>query len=447
MKKWIFLGLLSQILQANLMPTTTDAPEPLTKTWYKEFWEILAGDSSQAKLKPAKKNNYNDIIMQIETGYNTPASSENSNNNPFDKLREAFQNCSHDDGCSYKTEFDKIKNLKILSLKIEQCYANLRKEQSASEPEVTEAGLNVAGMPRNQTKLEKELNLECSIDAANNIMSTSLVKFNPSGTKDKETLKGEMRNLHSLVSEEIKTAINDFIHAVNSKNNYDTQESFINKSELDSPDQALAIINAFNDIVKIDKYLPPITLINDSNKNKLFYNGKYMTVESIAEKYKLADINASQEGNNIENMRDSIGNSLQNAKDERARLIKSYAILKKNAVLNMTNLIDERTKHTDGDKHSSMYLLESRINNALQADQTTEVRPAVILRQIRDAINTSNKLNYLIYQTEERIQMALAVNQISQLKPLADSINKKTDQINELNMKIDLGSETLETGK
>lgn len=447
MKKWILLGILSQLLYAETETTNKNTSNfDNLKKWYEDFWNTLSKDPNEKSLSPNSTNNYNDLILRIKTGYGKQyTDNETNQNDQYSYLITAFNNCAKG-MCLYPTEFKRIKDLKLLSLIAEQCYANIRNSADKNTSNHNSEGLNVAGISRNQTKLEKELDMECKPNVANTMMQSGVVKFTPSFSVETDKVKTDLRNYHNLVQQDLNQAIKAFIIKVNNTHKIPSQqESFINKSELSDKSEAYSVINAFNDLVKIKQYLPPIKLVNESNKNSFFVYGSYKKISELLINNPNSDINANETEMQIGNNRDGIAKMLQATENAQNALIKSYTIMKKNAILNMTNLIDERTK-PESTKHSSLFLLEDRVNSALKENNEI-TKPAILLRQIRDAINTGNKLNYLIYQTEERIQMALAANQLSQLKPLADKINDNIDKITRLRMELELGSEMIETGK
>lgn len=458
MKKLLLLTFIFQFGLAAETTITTDSSS-LTQSFYKLFWNTEATSSHYGlALEPDKSERFfkkylRELILKIKTGAGSNNSSDVKSNNLYVKLANNFDAClkqSADLNNGYGA-CTKIYNLRKHAAYIEQCYANIPKEESTAvgnteKRNETNVGLMVNNVIRNQTNLEKESAINCSADRAKliiiNAVAASGIKFKMTDSNDINAIKGDLSSLHRQLIDQLKSARIDYIIQQNQASQVDQQTALIDTYEFTKDsNNANEVLNAFNDIVTIRQYLRPVNLFNsvqNDDATKIIAAGEIKLVKNLAK----SDSNASANdiAKNVNMHRKSLEESIKTQTEQQAKLINSFGTLKENAMLNIASIIAERTI-PEGKQHSMLFNLNKAINDSLNMIEQKPQEPAKLLKQIRDAINLNNKLNYMIYLAEERIQMALSVNQIGELKPLADVIDANAKQIDKLSFELDLGSE------
>lgn len=444
-----------------LLSLNSSYAESITQKFYNKFWEIDPNQDIQSMvLDPNYNKSFQEVVFKARTGYGTGNGSDFRGSSAYQNLVNSFASCvpsasDSGSGCPSSTTANNFKNIRIAIAKLEQCYANIpvdSKNQDSSDKSKNAEGLTFEGFQRSQTKLEKEMSLECMPDTALSVLKDANQytggAFNITVNSDSSAsdIKQAMSSLHSLLVTKLQSARKEIIESIN-KNYLNGKgskaiddRSFIDKSEIDDS-EVNEILNAYNDVVIIDSYLPPTGVFsrvaNDSpNKSnvKILANGNIVTVGSIG--------GTDSQAEKISNLRNSQVKSFKDMLKQQTDLIESFGTLKQNAILNVSSLVAERTKQGD---HSMLYSIENTINEQLKkSTDKDEVKPSLLLLQIRDAIRLNNKLTYMNYIAIERVQQSLSVTQIAQLKPLSDKINEITEQINKLSSEIDLGSALVE---
>ena len=454
MRKLLILLFVSQLgfaADTTLNPDNTS----LTERFYKFFWgtEIASG-LKDLELEPNKseaffKDYLQELILKIRTGAGTQAEETSSSNNSYSKIADGFDACINN---SIKNHIgsgacEEIYNLRKQAAQIEQCYANIRKpeEKQAGQAKVgtaSSSGLTINGVVRNQTMLEKENNMVCEISMAKSILGAAAqyaaIKYSRNTSDDVSVIKNDMENIHRQVLNKLKEAKINYIIKQNKNGQIKQKEALIDTVELADTSSAKEFLTAFNDIVTIKQYLSPVRVFKSVAKDgdaKIISSGDTDLVKNF-----VIGNSGAEAARNVNMHRKSLENSINEQTAKQAKLISSFGTLKENAMLNIASLIAERTPPKDSE-HSMLYNLNKAINDSLKMSNTDLQEPAKLLKQIRDAINLNNKLNYMIYLAEERIQMALSVNQIGELKPLADAIDENAKKIDKLSFELDLGSE------
>ena len=439
MRKWIFAALLLHISSLRA--------SDLTQDFYNEFWKITniglniktAGsfDDFQKIIK--------EIVLEARTGFGTKTSesSDTDNQDPYEQIIAAFTNCSKGSCTDGSSSFGELLNIKKQLIQVEQCYANLPAPDSSNgaQTNASNVGLLVYGMNRNQTELERDTGLECSLAQATSLIRSinSNNDFNITLNDSKETkdIQAALRNVHDLLIQKYEKQEQVFIETINAKSKPNT-DALIDQTTID-PKKGQKLLQALNDVITIDNFLPETSpFLNESKMDKVInYKDEYVLPSKIKDDDKVT----STDDESLKSNRAALKNSMDALQEQQSELIKSFGTLKQNALLNIDNIIKERL--TVNKEKSELAALKAEIDKTFQQSDNLDT-PSKLLLDIRNAMNLSNKLNYMIYLAEERIQLALATNQISQLKSLADNINTKTKAINELVFKINLGSDMID---
>lgn len=425
----------------------------IDKKFYKKFWQLDPSSTyKDMVISPKYSSSFDEIIVQAETGYGTGKTQDESSSGPYSNLVDIYNSCLSDIGAakgSCPAGVKSVKDIKYTLAKLEQCYANIiptKEEQTSNEGSGTSQGLNYMGVQRSQTKIEKDLGLSCDKKTAIKIL-TEAKSFAGSGftssvTEESDTkdIKKDFETLHGVLIGKLTDANKALIEEINKKylnSNKVVNKSFVEKVELEAS-EVNNVLKSYNDVVLINSYLPPITVFQrtkidkpDTSNVKILFNGQIKPLSSF-------DNVTDKMAEGIGRKRNGQLQTIDKFINEQKKMISSFTELKKNAILNIASIVAERTKEGD---HSMLYSIQAAINAQLKASDTDEVNPSVLLKQIRDALLLNNKLSFMNYIALERLQMAMSVTQVSQLKPLSDKINEITNKLNKMAYEYDLGSE------
>lgn len=446
----------------------------LEKKFYKEFWEISPkSDFSKAILSSNNESDaFKNLVFMARTGFGIKKSDNTTDEfekqSPYSKIVTVFNKCLNnaDTGSTNcpdsvnLTLVNEVKSIKFYMSAIEQCFANIPADQTKKVSTKEKAssggarGIQIGGVSRDQTKLERELSLECSVTKAKEIVdkiySKNLItnsEFARSSDPDAGKIKNDFSGIYNILNQKMKSKIEELIIAINKSGKIDSNLSFIDATKIEE-DQAREIFAAYNEISNIDSYIPPMTMVDrkyesnpSADKQKIMYNGKLIKITSIdPDKFKV-DSTPKELAEKVAKKRNGNKKTLEKLLKSHNKLTNSYGILKQNALLNIANIVNERTVAKD-QKMSQMEAIEKLVNLPFKTtEKEDDIKPSLLLKQIRDAINLNNKLTLMLYMTEERIQMALASLQIANLKGLADIISKNSLKISKVGFELDLGSE------